>query len=195
MAGSARLSALGGDEALLVLGGRGIRLSRRHSEIMVTLALHPEGLGGDELLIALYEGESVSPVTMRAELARLRRLLGPELLRSRPYRLGAPVDADFDTVARRLESGAVAAALGAYAGPLLPHSQAPAVVRQRDRIAGRLRAALIGRGDPGLLADWAHSPWGAEDLSVWRALAAAAPPERRAELLARVRALDAELRA
>lgn len=101
----------------------------------MTLALHPEGLGGDELLIELYEDESVSPVTMRAELARLRRLLGPELLRSRPYRLGEPVDADFDAVARRLESGAVAAALGGYAGPLLPRSQAPAVVRQRRRIA------------------------------------------------------------
>ncbi|WP_405904313.1 GAF domain-containing protein [Streptomyces sp. NBC_00656] len=193
--GSAQLSALGTDEALLLLGGRRIRLSRRHSEILVTLALHPEGLGGDELLIELYEDESVPPVTMRAELARLRRLLGPELLRSRPYRLGATVDADFDTVARRLESGAVAAALAAYAGPLLPRSQAPAVVRLRHRLAGQLRAALIARGDPGLLADWVHSPWGAEDLPVWRALATAAPPERRAALLARARVLDAEQRA
>ncbi|MEU9094258.1 GAF domain-containing protein [Streptomyces sp. NPDC087901] len=193
--GSAQLSALGSDEALLVQGGRKIRLSRRHSEILVTLALHPEGLGGDELLIELYEDESVPPVTLRAELARLRRLLGPELLRSRPYRLGAPVDADFDAVVRRLESGAVAAALGNYAGPLLPRSQAPAVVRLRRRIIGQLRAALIARGDPGLLADWAYSPWGADDLPVWRALAAAAPPERRAALLARARALDAEQRA
>ncbi|MFD3613400.1 GAF domain-containing protein [Streptomyces atroolivaceus] len=193
--GSAQLSTLGRDEALLVLDGRRIRLSRRHSEILVTLALHPEGLAGDALLMEVYEDESVPPVTMRAELARLRRLLGPELLRSRPYRFGAPVDTDFDTVARRLESGAVAAALGAYAGPLLPRSQAPAVVRLRRRIAGQLRAALIARGDPGLLADWAYSPWGAEDLPVWRALAAAAPPDRRAALLARARVLDAEQRA
>ncbi|MEU9200244.1 GAF domain-containing protein [Streptomyces sp. NPDC048332] len=191
----AQLHALGSEEALLVLNGRTIRLSRRHSEILVTLALHPEGLGGDELLIELYEDESVPPVTMRAELARLRRLLGPGLLHSRPYRLGTPVDADFETVARRLESGAVAAALGAYAGPLLPRSQAPAVVRLRHRLAGQLRAALIARGDPALLADWAYRPWGAEDLPVWRALARAAPPERRAALLARARALDAEQRA
>ncbi|MFI8003389.1 GAF domain-containing protein [Streptomyces sp. NPDC086010] len=190
-----RLRALGRDEALLVLGGRRIRLGRRHSEILVTLALHPEGLGGDELLIELYEDESVSPVTLRAELARLRRLLGPEALCSRPYRLRAAVDADFETVTRRLDSGAVAAALGAYAGPLLPRSQAPAVVRLRSRIADQLRAALIARDDPGLLADWAYSPWGAEDLAVWRALAAAASPERRPALLARARGIDAEQRA
>ncbi|MFF2731552.1 GAF domain-containing protein [Streptomyces sp. NPDC058008] len=194
-AGSARLSALGRDEALLVLDGRRIRLSRRHSEILLALALHPEGLGGDELLIEVYEDECVPAVTLRAELARLRRLLGPELLHSRPYRLGARVESDFDTVVRRLESGAVSAALGAYTGPLLPRSQAPAVVRLRHRIAGQLRAALIARADPGLLSDWAYSPWGAEDLAVWRALAAAAPPERRPALLARARVLDAEQRA
>ncbi|WP_328907694.1 GAF domain-containing protein [Streptomyces sp. NBC_00234] len=190
-----QLSALGRDEALLVAGGRKVRLSRRHSEILVALARHPEGIGGEELLLELYEDESVTPVTLRAELSRLRRLLGPGLLHSRPYRLAAPVDADFDTVARRLASGAVAAALGAYAGPLLPGSQSPAVVRLRHRIDDQLRAALIARNDPGLLADWAYSPWGEDDLPVWQALARAVPAGRQAALLARVRRLDAEQRA
>ncbi|MEE1840155.1 GAF domain-containing protein [Streptomyces sp. NPDC094045] len=192
--GTMRLSALGRDEALLVAGGRRIRLSRRHSEIVATLARHPEGLGGDELLVELYEDESVTPVTLRAELSRLRRLLGPELLLSRPYRLSAPVDADFDTVARRLASGAVTAALAAYSGPLLPASQAPSVGRLRRRLEDQLRAALIARGDPGLLADWAYSPWGEDDLPVWEALAAAVPAGQRPALLARVRSLDAEQR-
>ncbi|MFF2324913.1 MULTISPECIES: GAF domain-containing protein [unclassified Streptomyces] len=189
-----RLSALGRDEALLVARGRTIRLSRRHSEILVTLARRPEGLSGDELLVDLYEDESVTPVTLRAELSRLRRLLGPELLLSRPYRLAGPVDADFDTVARRLGSGAVAAALSAYAGPLLPGSQAPSVIRLRRHLDEQLRAALIARGDPGLLADWAYSPWGEHDLPVWRALAAAVPAGQRPALLARARTLDSEQR-
>ncbi|WP_406193144.1 GAF domain-containing protein [Streptomyces griseus] len=189
-----RLGALGRDEALLVARGRRLRLSRRHSEILVALARRPEGLSGDELLIELYEDESVTPVTLRAELSRLRRLLGPDLLDSRPYRLAVPVDADFDTVTRRLASGAVAAALDAYAGPLLPGSRAPSVVRLRRRITEQLRAALIARGDPGLLADWAYSTWGEEDLPVWRALAGAVPEDQRPALLARVRSLDAEQR-
>ncbi|MGW2180248.1 GAF domain-containing protein [Streptomyces sp. NPDC001732] len=192
--GSVRLSALGRDEALLVTEGRRIRLGRRHSEILVALARRPEGLGGDELLVELYEDESVTPVTLRAELSRLRRLLGPELLLSRPYRLSAPVDADFDAVARRLASGAVAAALGAYPGPLLPASRAPSVVRLRRRIEEQLRAALIARGDPALLADWVYSPWGEDDLPAWRALAEAVPAGQRPALDARVRALDAEQR-
>lgn len=160
------LTVLGRDEAMLLAGGRKVRLSRRHSEIVVLLARHPEGLSGDELLYALYEDESVPQVTLRAEMARLRRVLGAELLRSRPYRLAVPVECDVDTVERRLGAGAVTAAATAYAGPLLPQSQAPALVRLRRRLADQLRAALVDRNDPDLLADWAHAPWGEDDLTV-----------------------------
>jgi hypothetical protein len=184
------LTALGRDEAQLLTDGRRIRLSRRHSEIVVLLARRPEGLTGDELLCALYEDESVPPVTLRAELARLRRVLGPDLLASRPYRLTVPVESDVTVVERRLETGAVTAATAAYAGPLLPGSQAPEVVRLRRRIADGLRSALIARGDPDLLAGWVHEPWGEDDLDVWRALAAVRPT---AAVRARLAALESEL--
>lgn len=186
------LTALGRDEAELRLDGRRIRLGRRHSELLVLLSRHPEGLTGDELLCALYEDESVTPVTLRAELARLRRLLGPGLLASRPYRLTAPVESDAAVVERRLETGAVTAAVGAYTGPLLPGSQAPAVVRLRQRLADGLRAALIAGHDPDLLADWAHAPWGEDDIEVWRALAALRPTP---VVRSRLAALESELAA
>jgi hypothetical protein len=186
------LCALGRDEAQLLIGGRKVRLSRRHSEILVLLARHPEGLTGDELLCALYEDESVTPVTLRAELARLRRILGPGLFGSRPYRLTVPVASDVAVVERRLETGAVTGAAMAYAGPLLPGSQAPAVVRLRRRLADGLRTALIARRDPDLLADWAHAPWGEDDLAVWRALAAVRPTSAVRSGLA---ALESELSA
>ncbi|MGW2704962.1 GAF domain-containing protein [Streptomyces sp. NPDC001340] len=187
---TAMLSVLGRDEAELRLDGHRIRLSRRHSEILVLLGRRPEGLTGDELLCALYADESVTPVTLRAELARLRRLLGPGLLASRPYRLTAAVESDAGVVERRLETGALTSAVEAYAGPLLPGSQAPAVVRLRRRLADGLRAALITHGDPDLLADWARAPWGEDDLEVWRALSAVRPS---APVRARLAALETEL--
>ncbi|MCS0600880.1 GAF domain-containing protein [Streptomyces sp. LP11] len=186
------LRALGRDEAELLLDGRRLRLSRRHSEILVLLSRHPEGLTGDALLCALYADESVTPVTLRAELARLRRLLGPGLLASRPYQLTVVVESDATTVERRLEAGAVTAAAQGYSGPLLPGSQAPAIVRMRDRLADGLRSALIAHRDPDLLADWARAGWGEDDLAVWRALAAVRPT---APVRARLAALEAELAA
>ncbi|MFE7644923.1 GAF domain-containing protein [Streptomyces phaeoluteigriseus] len=187
-----QLTVLGRDEAYLAAGGRRVRLGRRHSEILVLLTRHPEGLTGDELLCAVYEDESVTPVTLRAELARLRGVLGPGLVASRPYRLSVPVESDIAVVERRLAAGAVTAAVTAYTGPPLPASQAPAVVRLRNRLADGLRAALIAGRDPDLLADWAHAPWGEDDLDIWRALASARPT---AAVRARLAALEAELAA
>jgi hypothetical protein len=105
------------------------------------------------------------------------------VLGSRPYRLTVPVESDVEVVERKLGVGAVMAAVAAYAGPLLPGSGAPAVVRLRRRLADGLRAALVSGRDPDLLADWAHAPWGEDDLDAWRALAAIRPtPPVRARL-------------
>jgi len=86
----------------------------------------------------------------------------------------------------------VTGAATAYTGPLLPGSQAPAVVRLRARLADGLRTALIARRDPDLLADWAHAPWGEDDIDVWRALAAIRPT---APVRSRLAALESELAA
>ncbi len=172
----ATVAVLGRDEALLTIGGRRIRLGRRHSELLVLLLTHPQGRTGDQLALDLY-ADDLNPVTVRAELSRLRRILGPELLDSRPYRLRADVGADFLAVTRLLERGRVADALAAYAGPLLPASDAPGVARLRRLVDGRLRAAVLGTGDRTLIQTWVHSPWGADDLEMWEACAALRPAD------------------
>ena len=126
------LRALGRDEAVVELFDRRIVLGRRHSELVVLLALHPRGMSGDELARALYGGR-VSEVTVRAEVARLRRRLGP-LVASQPYRLDADVQADFLEVEWLARRGAVAAARDAYVGALLPASNVPAIAAMRARL-------------------------------------------------------------
>jgi hypothetical protein len=171
----ARVATLGRDEALLTIGGKRVRLGRRHSELLILLLLHPEGRTGDQLGFDLY-ADDLNPVTVRAELSRLRRILGPELLDSRPYRLRVEADADFVAVTRLLERGRVAQALEAYAGPLLPASDAPGVIRLRRLLDGQMRAAILASHDRALLAAWVQSPWGADDLELWESYAATLPP-------------------
>ncbi len=165
----ASLAGLGRDEAVLTVAGRPLVLSRRHSEIVMILAGRPAGLTGDQLGLELH-GDELNPVTLRAELSRLRRVLGPELLDSRPYRLRLPVRTDAGTVRRLLDQGAVREALAAYRGPLLPQSEAPAIVRLRRRLDSDLRASVLASADALLLEQWTASPWGAEDLNMWEAL-------------------------
>ncbi|WP_262286603.1 GAF domain-containing protein [Micromonospora sp. MA102] len=188
------VAALGRDEAELRVAGRRIRLGRRHSELLVLLLDHPEGRTGEQLGLDLYGDDRLHPVTLRAELSRLRRALGDELLDSRPYRLRPAVRADFRTVTELLEGGDAAGALRAYAGPLLPGSDAPGVTRLRRLVDGQLRAAVLAAADPALLTAWTATPTGADDLAAWQALARALPPgaPRRPLALARARQLAEE---
>ncbi|NJP35013.1 GAF domain-containing protein [Micromonospora thermarum] len=185
------VSALGRDEAELRVGGRRIRLGRRHSELLVLLVDRPEGRTGEQLGLDLYGDDRLHPVTLRAELSRLRRVLGPELLDSRPYRLRGRVRADFRTVTDLLEHGDPAGALDAYPGSLLPGSDAPGVTRVRRLVDGQLRAAVLATADPALLAAWTATPAGADDLAAWEALARALPPgaPRRPLAVTRIRQL------
>ncbi|AGL14671.1 GAF domain-containing protein [Actinoplanes sp. N902-109] len=187
------VSVLGRADAVVTIGAKKRRLSRRHSELLCLLLVHPDGRTGEQLGFDLY-ADDLNPVTVRAELSRLRRILGPELLDSRPYRLRGDVMADFLTVTRLLDRDAVANALKAYAGPLLPSSDAPGVVRLRDLIDARLRGAVLAAGDPSLIRTWLDTPWGAEDLQMWEAYAATLPQGSPARLLAldRIVRLSAE---
>ncbi|MFI5839934.1 GAF domain-containing protein [Catenuloplanes sp. NPDC051500] len=190
----AAVTALGRDEAVLTVGGRRTRLGRRHSELLTLLLCHPEGRTGEQLAFDLYGDDRQSSVTVRAELSRLRRALGPALVGSRPYRVEPGVSADFLAVPDLLDAGLVREALDAYAGPLLPASDAPGVIRLRRTLDDRLRAAVFGSGDPSLLDAWVRAEWGADDLQAWEAFAAALPADspRRGLALTRIRMLRRE---
>ncbi|MEV5849122.1 transcriptional regulator [Streptomyces sp. NPDC051985] len=189
--GEMRLSALGRDCALLEYGDRELRLSPRHSEIVLALAHADRGMTGDQLAVGLSERE-IPASTLRAEMTRLRAVLGPDLLGSRPYLLLRPVRTDVDDVTRLLAAGRVREALDRYPGPLLPRSDAPVVVEQRRCLEQQLRGAVMGAGDTGLLRRWVGATWGSEDTAAWTALAHTLPggSPQRAAAAARARALD-----
>src|SRR4051812_25806370 len=145
-----RIRALGGAPPTVLVDGRRLALSPRHAELLVILALRPDGLSAGALARALH-GPGAKAVTARAELARLRRSVG-DVVAAQPYRLAADVRADFLAVEHALRRGALDAALAVYAGPLLPSSRAPAIVVARGRLQDAVDAALRRRGEPGARA-------------------------------------------
>ncbi|TIC82538.1 helix-turn-helix domain-containing protein [Nocardioides sp. GY 10127] len=171
------IEALGRSESLVsVDDGRGsvstLRLSPRHSEILTLLAASPSGMSGDELSVLLYEDDGASS-TLRAELNRLRGLLGDQLLLSRPYRLAAGVSSDWLAVEAQLAAGDLRGAMRSYRGPMLPRSNAPGIVRLRDSLAHSLRHALLRSNEPDLMSTWTRSAWGRDDYEMWLAQRAA----------------------
>lgn len=157
-----RIEALGADNALIQLKDRTLKLSHRHSEIVVLLAARERGLSAEQLAFELF-GERGKPVSARAELSRLRRLLG-NTLGADPYRLTGPVEAGFLEVARSIEEGRGRSALEHYPGSLLPRSDAPGIAELRRGLDAGVRSTVISSSDDTLLKRWLESPAGRDDL-------------------------------
>jgi hypothetical protein len=136
-----RLEALGRERVHGCVGGRAFSFTPRHGEILVILAHHPEGLDECALGRALH-GEAIKEVTVRAEISRLRKLLGA-IVKTRPYRLAADVSADFLDVEALVRADVIEAAGERCPGSLLPSSKAPAIVALRDRIDTALRGSSV----------------------------------------------------
>ncbi|WP_153541296.1 helix-turn-helix domain-containing protein [Actinomadura macrotermitis] len=179
------LCLLGDGQPYARLNGRRLPLSLRHAEILALLALHPRGLSGDRLSWYLY-GDEGSPVTVRAEIHRLRAQLGA-LVGAKPYRLECDVDADFLGVRRRLDDGDVAGAARLCAGQLLPRSDAPAVRAERDELQVRLRRQILDAGGADGLWAFAQTDMGQGDAEVLDRLRGMLAPDdpRRAMVAAR----------
>ncbi|WP_123029638.1 GAF domain-containing protein [Mycolicibacterium stellerae] len=173
-AGGARLSVLGADRpqwrATDADGNpHTTTLTSRHADILVLLSRHPEGLSADHLAMLLDDND-LDTVTVRAEVSRLRRVIGAEFVASRPYRLLTPIRTDMDDVADALDAGDVDRAVSGYAGALLPKSVSPGVARMRTELSASLRAAVLASGDFRLLRRWLDSPEGRDDRDGWRIL-------------------------
>ncbi len=189
-----RLEVLGRSHAKVRLGDLETTLSPRHSELLLMLANRPSGVTVEELAVELSEQET-NPVTIRAEMSRLRRILGEGAMSSRPYRITVPVSSDVDDMRLRLVRGAVRKAVADYAGPVLPRSQAPGVVELRDDLHQRLRSAVLAHGSLDVLLGFAEAEWGYHDLGAWQGVLAAARAgsPKRSLALARIRTLNATL--
>ncbi|MQA78156.1 MAG: GAF domain-containing protein [Streptosporangiales bacterium] len=192
--GTLRLAVLGHDAAVLDLPGRSIRLSLRHAELLLLLVLHPGGLTAEQLSVRLHDHD-VPTVTVRAELSRLRRMLGGGVLASRPYRFLPPVETDVAELRRHLDRGAYAEAFELYGGPVLPRSEAPGIVPFRDEEARHLRDTLLAHAPPEILLTYAESPDGRDDVGVWQACLDRLPPTspRRTRARSRLHWLHREL--
>jgi hypothetical protein len=168
-----RLQLLGQDASVRVGTGRRER-GLRSLELLAVLAMHPEGMTTEQLALALY-GERGKAVTIRAQVHRVRMYLGARSVEPQPYRLNVPVEADWREVSRLVAAGKPRQALRAYRGPLLPASDAPAIVEARALLEESLRRSILTTADAELLSGWLAHPSGADDLAAARALVAVLP--------------------
>lgn len=158
---------LGRPDCLVTTSAGAFRLSRRHGEILAVLLGEPTGVTGEALALQVYGETAQSLSTVRAEMARLRSLLGEDVVRSRPYRLDGRISSDWQVVEAHLDAGDMRSAVRCYAGPLMSQSTAPGVVARREQLELRLRSAILSSNSVDLLTMWTRSRSGVSDLDAW----------------------------
>ncbi|MFC5753741.1 transcriptional regulator [Actinomadura rugatobispora] len=139
------LDCLGDGRALR--DGAPLPLRPRQLEILALLALEPDGFTPERLREALYGDRPVAMTSLKAQVSHLRRALGGALAQRR-YTLTEPVGCDAAAVLDALASGDTATAVRRYAGPLLPESEAPGVVRWREYLEVAVRRAVLASPIP-----------------------------------------------
>lgn len=121
--------------------GQRVQLSLRQLEILCILALHPAGLSLESLHQALCGNESTHPRTIKTIMTQLRHLLHG-CIGSHPYRLLAPVWADFIELSSILRQRKMVEALKLYHGEFLPSSIAPALETWRHHLEADMENLL-----------------------------------------------------
>lgn len=154
-----RIRALG--QAEVRLHGEPLHLSPTLLELLVTLALHPEGLGLEALQAHFYRDDSGKAGNLKMNLSRLRKYLP---ISSPPYQLELPYQLDVHECEVLIAQGRVQEALSLYRAPVLPESEAPIIEAWREQLEEVVRQAVLTSEDPEVLLDFARR---ARDLEVW----------------------------
>jgi hypothetical protein len=169
--------------------GAEVKLPQRMAEVALALALQPDGVSRDALNDFLTDDSvaGFTPGGLRGMLTRVRSLLP---VSDAPYRYTVPFHADVLELRDLLASRRVREAVSLYRHPLLPLSEAPGAVEEREGLEEELRQAVLLSHDPDALSELAERL--VDDLQTWQAAAEVLGPgdPRLAVARARIRRLQ-----
>jgi hypothetical protein len=110
----------------------------------------------EELAADLY-GDRGQSGAARVEMSRLRKLpVGA--IDTEPYRLAMDIESDVARVRGLLDRGEVREAVEHYDGPMLPHSEAPGIAREREALVAWVHQAVMSADDREALWTWVQCP-------------------------------------
>ncbi|WP_432562856.1 GAF domain-containing protein [Kineococcus sp. SYSU DK003] len=192
----ARLTVLG-PAPTLGHGGSARGVSLRHSEMLLLLRNGPAAGQSAAQLAADLDDRDLAPVSVRAEVHRLRAVLADRThatvtLSRAPYRLLGPLRCDVLDLREALRAGRVREAVRRWTGEVLPGSDAPGVRALREELRLELRTAVLEGQDDQALLEFSRTPAGREDVVVAHDLVARLAPgdPGRAEAVARLERLQ-----
>lgn len=170
-------------EPRVLIGNEVVHIFPKWLDILLLLALHPEGLTTEQLELE-FSAEGAELGTIKAIISKLRKRVA---ISHSPYRITETFQADFVDLQKALQEGRLRAALELYRGALLERSQAPGVIEARENLQELLRQAVLESKDVEALLSLSEQF--KDDLELWEAALNALPESdpRRSLALAKQR--------
>lgn len=174
-------------DRLVTREGASWRAPMRVCEVLAVLSSTENGISAERLQLKVF-GDDSTTTNVKATVSRIRRSVP---ISQAPYRLSANVQSDFSELIEAVEAGELITALDLYKGPLLPGSDAPAVVELREYVDELLKGTILRSSDVELMIRLGTMMEG--DLEIWeRAKSLLAPKDSRRGLVnARIRRIRA----
>lgn len=164
LSGSAKeldLKVLGEPEARLA--GQRLKLTRRMWEVLLVIALHPRGIGDEQLLDYLVrDSDEFGLSALRSHVSRVRQLVK---ISDTPYRLEVPYSLDLLQLREAVRAGELRRALKLARGPLLPGSRTAGIEELRADTAALLENAVLHSSDAEAVYSLAEEL--AADIGLW----------------------------
>ncbi len=171
----------------ITLNGEEVGIRKRWKEILCIIALNPEGISREKLLLEIY-GDEPKQTTLKASISKMRKFIP---ISRPPYKIDIDYYADFIQFQKYLNLGDIRKALELYPGPLLESSQAPGIIEHREVLEEALRQAVLNSADIDSLINLCEKL--PDDLELWENCLAQLPKEdpRYALLSAKFKKLQA----
>jgi len=132
--------------------GNDLSLTQRQVEILCLLALNPRGMSLDALHACLYGDDPVCKSTLKAEISRLRKLLGGTIA-SRPYRLMTPVWCDFIDFWEAVNRKNIGDVASLFKGTFLPNTTSPVLGEWQRSVDFAAEQVVKSCQDPSILIE------------------------------------------
>ena len=157
-----RIDALG--QPQVYLNGERLELPPAVLELLVVLALHPEGVSLEQLHLLTYPEQDESKMAnLKTGVSRLRKYVPID---STPYRISVGYYLDVLELERLVAKDRLREALWLFEGELLPKSTFSAIEERRAYLEELVRQAVLNSLDSEVLFAYASKR---DDLEIWEA--------------------------
>jgi len=164
-----RIKLLG--DSKFCLNGTELKLRKRWKEILCIIAINPQGISTEKLLLEIY-GDEPKLTTLKAAISKIRKLL--PVSRS-PYKIDIDYYADFIQFQKYLNQGEVRKALELYQGPLFESSDVIGIIEHREVLEEALRQAVLNASDLDSMINLCEKL--SDDLELWETCLEQLPKE------------------